>query len=645
MKMKLKKSWLALLLVTTILTPSLVSCGCNGDNSSNGSSSGDQSQGTGNNSQGGGIDSSEDSGQGDVDIIPGGYLLYNSASEYKLVIPEVAKEDEITAAGEFAFFMNEATGYSFETVRENKTTYSEDVKYIYFGETSAAASLGIEADASELKATGYVLKTVNDSIFVVGATSTGTVYGTYDLLSYLVDYDCYAYDCVYVEKGVTEIPLYSFNEKFVPTIETRLPYLECVDRNGMVARRMKCTTSTSAFVMFNSQWVHTCDYILPYATYGVVHPSWYSSDATQWCFSEAYSNEEMFNTAYASLKAEVEAQPGRKYVSISQNDVNSWCSCPRCKAMNQKYGSDLAVLIPYLNKVAKKLKVDFPDRELYVHTFSYHKTSSPLTYIDEAVMCEPNVTIMFAPIRANYTTGFSDDSNTVTLAALKELAKICSYVTAWTYDAHFPQMFICNESFSGRQERYETLSENNVGFIFEQSLGATNQSFSVLKAYLTSKMTWDNSLNMDELIKDFCEKYYYTASDTILQYLDSYRTWAQYAYNQLGMHTDINGSNHLRADFWPKGKLLEWEAMFEQAYKDIEILKWTDKAAYELALKHITIESLTPRYLLIQLYGAQYDSAELDTMKRQFRADCYAYDVAHVREATSVEELFTNWGI
>ena len=68
--------------------------------------------------------------------------------------------------------------------------------------------------------------------------------------------------------------------------------------------------------------------------------------------------------------------------------------------MRDKYGSDLAVVIPFLNKVARKVKVDFPGREVYVHTFSYHKTSAALTYIDETVMCEPNVTIMFAPIRA-----------------------------------------------------------------------------------------------------------------------------------------------------------------------------------------------------------------------------------------------------
>jgi hypothetical protein len=150
---------------------------------------------------------------------------------------------------------------------------------------------------------------------------------------------------------------------------------------------------------------------------------------------------------------------------------------------------------------------------------------------------------------------------------------------------------------------------------------------------------------MQQLIEDFCDKYYYTAADTILQYLDSYRTWAQYAYNKLGMHTDINGSNHLDAKFWPKGKLLEWQAMFDQAFQDIETLKWTDKETYELALKHVTIESLSVRYLLIQLYGSQYDPAELDAMKRQFKKDCYAYDIVQVSEAASIDVLFDGWGI
>lgn len=584
-------------------------------------------------------------GTDEVKSFPDKYIMSGSKSSYKLVVPDTATEEELTAAGEFTYFVNQSTGCIFETVTESQTTYNSSAKYIYFGKTVAAANLGIKADSVKLKKTGYILKTVGDSIFIVGATSTGTLYGTYDLLNFLIEYECYAYDCLYVKEGIEEISLYDFDIEFIPTIETRLPYLDCIDRNVMVARRMKSITLNSSFVMFDSRWVHTCDKILPYDKYGADNPSWYSSDRTQWCFSEAYSNESMFNTLYSEVKAKLELSPTAKYVSISQNDVYSWCTCSRCSQMRDKYGSDLAVIIPVLNKVAKKIKVDFPDREVYVHTFSYHKTSAALTYMDETVMCEPNVTIMFAPIRANYTTGFTDETNSITLAALQALSKVCQNITAWTYDAHFPQFFICNETFSGRQERIDTMSKYNVEFLFNQSMQTTNQSFSILKAYLDSKLSWNNKLNMQQLIEDFCDKYYYTAADTILQYLDSYRTWAQYAYNKLGMHTDINGSNHLDAKFWPKGKLLEWQAMFDQAFQDIETLKWTDKETYELALKHVTIESLSVRYLLIQLYGSQYDPAELDAMKRQFKKDCYAYDIVQVSEAASIDVLFDGWGI
>ncbi|MGI6713588.1 MAG: DUF4838 domain-containing protein [Bacilli bacterium] len=579
--------------------------------------------------------------------ITSNYLFANGQSDYTIVLPNSTDATVESAALELSAFYKIATGFTLPIVQEQDVD-SPNSHGIFLDKTTAANNLNIVADKSLLKETGYILKTIEESIYLVGATTMGTLYGVYDLLEKTINYCCYSYDEVYCDTNVKDIALEQYDIAFVPTVTYRYPFVKYIGVNALTAHRMRCTTQSETFVEFEGNtWCHTCENLLPFLSYGNDHPTWFSSDNTQWCFSEALVNDEMYSIIYQNFKAGVLANPTGKYASISQNDVNTWCTCPRCTAEKNKYGSDVAVLIKFVNKVARDVKKD-PDlmhRDFYIKTFSYHKTSAALTFIDEEVMCEDNVSIMFAPIRANYTTSFEDSSNVSTLAALEALHQVCKHIIVWTYDAHFPQYFIPYNSFTGRKERYDTLSKNGVDLIFDQMSYNSWQSLSILRAYLTSRMSWNNSLNMGELIADFCDHYYRDASITMQKYIDSYRTWSLYAYNVLGMHTDINGSNFLNSIFWRKGVLLEWMDIFEQALKDIEILLWKDKDLYEKVRLRIVTESLTARYLLISCWYQTYSNDELLQMKLDFRKDVYECGVNQYSEARSVEVLFDTWGI
>lgn len=576
----------------------------------------------------------------------GNYLVSNGKTEYSLVLPTEADVYEEMAANEFNQFITQSTGVSFEIVSESEITYSASSKYILFGNTEAAKEQGVEAKKEDLKATGYALQTVGSTLFVVGASATGTLYATYDLLTALVEFRSYTIDTIYVKENVTEIELKNYNFRFCPTIETRQSYIGTILGDVTFSHRMKNIVDTDLWAKVGGLFCHTATKLVP-ETEREAHPEWFGTDGAQLCYSEGLENEEMFDYLYANLKSAIEAAPRAKYVSISQADVASWCACTRCQASKLKYGSNLAVIIKFCNKAARKVKEDFPNRDLYVHTFSYHETSSAITFIDDEVMCEPNVTVMLAPIRANYTAGFSDKTNLGTLNALQAIAKICSHVTVWGYDYNFPNYFLGYNSFGGRQDRYNVMSENNVSFLFDQGLfnttGATG--FSELKVFLTANLSWDNSLDYESLVDEFFERYFGDGATAMRKYFDEYRSWTLYAYNELGMSKDINGSGISDSGFWPKGTAKQWLSHIEEAYEDIAYLKWTDAESYQKLYDHIRMESLLPRYVLIKFYGSSFSSDELLQMKKDFKEDCYKYKVLRASEGGTVETLFSDWGV
>ena len=55
-------------------------------------------------------------------------------------------------------------------------------------------------EANKLSPQGYIIKTVGENIFVIGADSYGVLYGVYGLLNILVDYEVYRYDEITITK-------------------------------------------------------------------------------------------------------------------------------------------------------------------------------------------------------------------------------------------------------------------------------------------------------------------------------------------------------------------------------------------------------------------------------------------------------------
>ena len=106
-------------------------------------------------------------------------LVKNGASEYKIVIPAAASNKEELAASEFNDIFALSTGFELPVINDAGLTYNKNDKYILIGLNSLSESLGIKPERSELGEQGYIVKTIDSSVVITGATKKGfgTLYG------------------------------------------------------------------------------------------------------------------------------------------------------------------------------------------------------------------------------------------------------------------------------------------------------------------------------------------------------------------------------------------------------------------------------------------------------------------------------------
>ena len=97
--------------------------------------------------------------------------------------------------------------------------------------------------------------------------------------------------------------------------------------------------------------------------------------------------------------------------------------------------------------------------------------------------------------------------------------------------------------------------------------------------------------------------------------------------------------------YWPLAKLESWLALCDEAYNAIEKYKTTDPVLYERLKKHITIETIFPRFMICEYYAGYYKNDAIEKERRSFYADCEELGFKYYAERVPLTGWFTKWGI
>lgn len=600
----------------------------------------------------------------DIDFIKDG------KSDYIIVTPDGATTNETFAANELQYFIQGATGTKLPIISEKKA--AESGKYIYVGETKAAKAAGVAPTYEEVKYNGFVIKQIDKSVYLKGYADVGTRNAIYEFLSYAFDYECYAADEIRMTE-TKNAKMLAYDLQVNPSLDWREGNYGELIYNHTIGYRMRFNNTEEIFV--TGHLTHNSMTIINPTVYdwkSKKYRDWFSdktwngfsSDKQETPMQLCYSSEGM-RKEYTKNLIELIKNSKAPNMLLGMEDNVEWCTCKKCTASKEQYGTDSAVILKFVNKVQKDVDAWFaknrPGQEpTHLVVFAYYSTvNPPATYdeanqkyvpIDDSVVLNDHSGIMFAPITAEYDTPFEDskvDDVSVPNGQVMGWSSITKNLYAWTYTLLPLSGLLFFDTLESTQQNYSFLAENGCQMLLDQAdmyQERINTGFSRVKAYIMSKLAWDTSLNMNELLDDFFANYFDDASETMQNLFNQEREWITHIYK----HSDASGriSDDLVQDkYWTFNQLENYLNMIDKAYKEIEPIRETDPERYSVLYDRILLESMQFRYLILSIYGTEYTEEELIEQRKEFKYDFERLQLTSYRENGDINELWAEWGI
>ena len=594
-------------------------------------------------------------------------LLTDSQSDYKIVISETPSKKAKTGQSEIVKFFYDATGVILPQVTDEDVIYSASSKLIIVGDTKFTQYSGV--NVKELDEQGFVIKTVDSNVFILGADSYGDLWGVYEFLHQTIGYECYSPTAIKLDKEVKNLRLQKFDYTDAPDIQWRYPsygptYSDEIGRNRM-------RLSKDMFLTSRADWMHNCitEYF-PESTYKETYPEFYavagSTERPQICYTargDAEKLELLKSLTVERMKELVNMYytqgDYRTSISFMQQDGKGWCSCESCLSVkSQNGGTNSALAILFLNDIAQRINTwmaeAWPGYQLQILFFAYSSSiEAPVKLIDgqyipanESVRCHPNLSVMVAPITANYLIPLTDSRNAAHYENIKKWQSICSKMYFWFYDINFTQHFSWYDSINALPSLYKLANEWG-DFVFNQ--GTFNTSaltrFDDLKQYLNAKLMWDVNADYEALIQDYFDFYFGDASEAMMKYYTACRTWTQH----LTANNLISGrvlNVRVDATQYPKQVLMAWQKFIDEAQQAIEPLKLSDMDSYNKISDRITKESLAIRLTLISLHDNTFETDVSTAMKISFKADADRLGFSKYGETTTLSaQIYKTWNL
>lgn len=385
---------------------------------------------------------------------------------------------------------------------------------------------------------GFLLKIYGNTLCICGKTDEGTLFGAYHFIEKYIGIEWLTADCEIFKEG---LPVAEDLEEVVD-FSAYMRWNHCfLGHNERYRARQRLNYTVGDIndkpaygglrgIKFAFSWGyfgHTFEILLPYEKYYVEHPEWYSFAEAHYGENHRYqiclTNPEVLEVVTKNALDYLEQYPDCRIISISQNDAYgdfefNNCMCENCRKIYEEDGNYSAVMLQFVNKVARRIKEKFPN--VYVHTFAYHYTEDP----PRTIVPDDNVIVQFT-LHLPFGYCITEDNAISKKEKLKYdgWTKICDKLFVWTY--------ICNHGwYFAPIGNFTSLYENTIYFLRGGVFGVFQQEnhdytvgeFSDLRAYLTAKMFQNPNMSYEEYcgyMQTFLNGYFGEGGKYIYEYL------------------------------------------------------------------------------------------------------------------------------
>jgi hypothetical protein len=504
-------------------------------------------------------------------------VVVNGSSAYAIVTPATSTPNEVKAAKILQEYILRATGVTLPVTKENAWA---DKPAFFIGRTQKA----IIFNTPEITGEGYFMASDNQDIVICGGSGKGVVYGVYDFLETYMGGN--KYDSApgkVTEYKILELPS-GFRHEYTPAMVYRQAYYP-MSRDAEYLDWHKLHNFEDLWGI----WGHSYFKLVDPRKYYKTHPEYYAMQngkrlTTQLCMS----NDEVVKIATEELTHRISNNPEALYWSISAEDDLGYCTCDKCKAINDEEGTPSGAHLRFVNKIAGA----FPEKTFT--TLAYTYTARP------PLKTKPlsNVYIMLSTIDAYRTAPLETEPSAAPFRrSLEGWEKLTSNLFVWDYTTQFtnylaplPDLFVLGPNIS-------YFAAHHVKGVFSQGSGETYGEFAELKSYVVSRILWNPHLNPNQLIEDFCTGYYKGAGKYILEYIKL----IQAESHKSNRHIDIYGNPVNEYNSYLTPQLLDqYSALFDKAEGAVEE---TEKVLQRVQRLRLSLE-----YVVLQqsrFYGTE----------------------------------------
>ncbi|MFA6200154.1 MAG: DUF4838 domain-containing protein [Bacteroidales bacterium] len=494
-------------------------------------------------------------------------LVKNGKSDYVIVIPKY-KRDRLAANVEKVNYaaqllqrdIQKVTGCLIPIVNDDNKPQKKEICIGY-----------TERDKSKEYSQGSCFYKIEDERLLIYGTNNDfednfDIYAVVDFLERNIGIRKFTSDCeVYPKKKDIIIDVKDLNYSYSPQNTFRQVH-SCFTRENKDFRYwLKQHLQEDMFA--DGFFVHTFEKLVPRAKYFETHPEYYSLVNGKRVHDQlCLTNPDVLNIVVEQLKEEMKKQPNVKVWSVSQNDNYSYCTCDKCREINEREGSPSGTIIAFVNEVAKH----FPDKTISTLAYQYSR-KAPKT-----IKPEKNVQIMLCTIEEDRNRTIEQEGkddlkknpNAQTFANdIRDWGKISDNIFLWDYEVDFAYSISPFPNLHVLKPNIKFFKDNHAYQHFQQANSDVGHEFAELKTYLISKLLWNIDIDQDSIINEFLEGYYGNASSYIKQYIDTLEYYGQASKVILDIYAPP--TNYSKT-FLSKEKIDIYSSLFDKAEKAVK---------------------------------------------------------------------------